>query len=108
MRAATYGYVSANEIGGSNIDVDIVRQGRSMITTHATVTQNGVTITVGRFHHSTTRAGHVFSDVVPPPPRPAGTVRLAPDTPAHFRNVEIHLHPDTTLFGGADRAEWVA
>ena len=108
LRAATFGYVSASDIGESTIDVNIIRQGRSMITSHATVTQNKVTTTVGRFHHSTTRTGHVFSDVEPPPTRPAGTVRLDPDTPNHFRNVETHLHPDTTLFGSAERAEWVA
>ncbi len=108
LRAATFGYVNANDIGGSTIDVDIIRRGRSMVTTHATVTQNDATTTVGRFHHSTSRPGQQFSDLEPPSSKPAGAVRLAPPSPNHFRNVDTYLHPDTTLFGGADRAEWIA
>jgi hypothetical protein len=73
------------------------------------VTQGGKTTTVARFHHSTPWDGAKFSDAPPMPTRPAGIVRLErAELPAHINNVETHLHPDTTLFGGAERAEWIA
>jgi hypothetical protein len=53
--------------------------------------------------------GGELDDAPAMPERPAGTVRLAwGEQPAHLNNVETHLHPDTTLFGGTERAEWVA
>lgn len=53
LRAATFGYVSGNVIGDLTIDVEVVRRGRSMVTSHARTTQAGKTTTVARFHHST-------------------------------------------------------
>ena len=37
LRAATFGYVSGNTIGDLIIDIDVIRRGRSMATTHARV-----------------------------------------------------------------------
>lgn len=109
LRAATFGYVSGNTIGDLTVDVEVIRRGRSMVTTHARTTQAGKTTTVARFHHSTPWEGPAYSDAPVMPERPPGTVRLeVSDRPAHVNNVETHLHPDTTVFAGAARAEWLA
>ncbi len=109
LRAATFGYVRGNVIGDLEVSVHVVRRGRSLVTTHATVTQEDRTTTVARFHHSPPWEGIELSDVPAPPERPDGTVRLyLGDRPAHLNNVETHLHPDTTLFAGNERAEWIA
>lgn len=108
LRSATFGYVSGNVVGDLEITIDVVRRGRSMTTTHATVAQNGKTTTVARLHHSGPWDGMDYSDVPPPPARPADTVRLEFPPPAHLNNVETHLHPASVVFGGADRSEWVA
>lgn len=109
LRSATFGYVSGNTVGDVAIEVDVVRRGRAMVTTHARVRQGDKVTTVARLHHSTPWEGPAFSDAPPPAPRPPGAVRLHwGEAPAHLNNVETWLHPDTTLFGGADRAEWIA
>ncbi|HEY5336032.1 MAG TPA: acyl-CoA thioesterase domain-containing protein, partial [Mycobacteriales bacterium] len=109
LRAATFGYVSGNSVGDLTIDVEVIRRGRTMITTHARTSQQGKTTTIARFHHSTPRGGPEFSDAPPPAVRPADTVHLhRGDKPAHLNNVETYLHPSTTLFAGTDRAEWIA
>lgn len=109
LRSATFGYVSGNTEGDLDIDVEVVRRGRALVTTHARTSQRGKTTTVARFHHSPPWEGAEYSDAPPPPQRPEGTVRLHwGDEPAHLNNVETHLHPGTTLFAGADRAEWIA
>ncbi len=109
LRAATFGYASGNVAGEFEIDVEVVRRGRAMVTTHTRTTQAGKTTTVGRLHHSTPWDGPAFSDVAAMPTRPAGRelVPLAGNV-AHLRNVETYLHPDTTPFAGAARAEWIA
>jgi hypothetical protein len=48
LRAATFGYVSGNTVGDLTIDIEIIRRGRAMTTTHARVTQNDKTTTVNR------------------------------------------------------------
>src|SRR5437762_6574826 len=48
LRAATFGYVAGNTIGELNIDIEIIRRGRAMTTTHARVTQEDKTTTVAR------------------------------------------------------------
>jgi acyl-CoA thioesterase len=109
LRAATFGYVSGNVVGDLSIDVELVRRGRAMVTTHARTSQGGKTTTVARFHHSTPWEGAAYSDAPTMPGRPRDTVRLhRPGSLSHLNNVETHLHPDTTVFGGADRAEWLA
>ncbi|MGB6059748.1 MAG: thioesterase family protein [Microthrixaceae bacterium] len=109
LRAATFGYVSGNTIGDLGIDVEVIRRGRAMVTTHARTRQGDKTTTVARFHHSTPWDGAEFSDAPPMPVRPEGTVRLKwGDEPAHLNNVETYLHPDTALFAGTERAEWLA
>jgi hypothetical protein len=35
------GYVSGNTVGDLTVDIDIIRRGRAMTTTHARITQNG-------------------------------------------------------------------
>src|SRR5438874_12042253 len=37
LRAATFGYVAGNTVGDLNIDIEIIRRGRAMTTTHARV-----------------------------------------------------------------------
>lgn len=108
LRAATLGYVTGNELGESSIAVDIVRSGRSMTTSHAIVTQADRVTTVGRFHHSAPRPGLEYSDVEPLPSKPADAVRLERASASHLMNVETFLDAETTMFGGADRAEWKA
>jgi acyl-CoA thioesterase len=109
LRAATFGYVRGNQIGHLDIDVEVVRRGRAMVSSHVVVRQDSKPTTVARLHHSTPWEGAVYSDAPPPAIRPEATVRLArPGSAAHINNVETHLHPDTTVFGGADRAEWIA
>src|SRR5439155_25307519 len=53
LRAATFGYVSGNIVGDLIVDIEIIRRGRAMSTTHARVTQGDKTTTVARLHHST-------------------------------------------------------
>ena len=108
LRAATFGYVSGNTVGDLAIDVEVIRRGRAMTTTHARVSQDGKTTTVGRLHHSTPWDGLVYSDAPPPSPKHDDAFRLEFPPPAHLNNVETYLHPDTALLGGADRSEWVA
>jgi len=108
LRAATFGYVSGNTVGDLTIDIEIIRRGRAMTTTHARVTQGDKTTTVARFHHSTPWEGLEFSDVRPLANKPDGAIRLQSLPPAHLNNTETYLHPDTTLFAGASRAEWLA
>ncbi|MEZ5219229.1 MAG: thioesterase family protein [Ilumatobacteraceae bacterium] len=108
LRAATIGYVSGTVVGDLDIEVDVVRRGRSLVTTHASTTQDGKTTTVARFHHSTPWDGVEFSDAMPSPPMPPDAERLDRERPAHVNNVETYLHPSTQLFGGAERAEWLA
>lgn len=109
LRAATFGYVSGNTRGDLALDVEVVRRGRAMVTTHVRTSQGGKTTTVARLHHSTPWDGPEYSAVPPPPVRPPGTVRLhRPDQASHLNNVETWLHPDTMLFAGNERAEWLA
>ncbi len=108
LRAATFGYVAGNTVGDLNIDIEIIRRGRAMTTTHARVTQGDKTTTVARFHHSTPWEGLEFSDVRPPATKPDNAIRLQAPSPAHLNNTETYLHPETTLYVGADRAEWLA
>jgi acyl-CoA thioesterase len=108
LRAATFGYVSGNTVGDLTIDIEIIRRGRAMSTTHARVTQGDKTTTVARMHYSTPWDGLEFSDVPPPTTRPRDAVRLQVLRPAHLNNTETYLHPDTALFVGAERAEWLA
>jgi acyl-CoA thioesterase len=108
LRAATFGYVRGNAVGSLDVDIDIIRRGRALTTTHVRVTQGDKTTTVARFHHSTPWEGLEFSDVPPPMTKPDDAVRLQVPPPAHLNNTETYLHPDTTCFGGADRAEWIA
>lgn len=109
LRAATLGYVAGNVVGDLTVDVDTVRRGRSLVTTHARTSQQGKTTTVARFHHSPPWEGMAYTDAPPMPERPPETVHLhRPGTPAHINNVETHLHPETALLAGADRAEWIA
>lgn len=109
MRAATFGYVSGNRIGDLDIDVELVRRGRAMIASHVRVAQDGRTTTVARLHHSSPWDGPAYSDAPPPPDRPSHPVLLDPTGRAnHLANVHTLLHPDTTVFAGADRSEWLA
>jgi acyl-coenzyme A thioesterase PaaI-like protein len=109
LRSATFGYVSGNSVGDLTIDVELVRRGRAMVTTHVRTVQCDKTTTVARFHHSAPWDGLEFSDAPPMPTKPARTVRLEiAGEAAHLNNVETHLHPDTTLFAGGERAEWIA
>ncbi|MFV0307191.1 MAG: thioesterase family protein [Desertimonas sp.] len=107
LRAATFGFVRTNRPGALDIDVDVVRRGRSMVTSHVTTSRAATVTTVGRTHHSAARDGHEFSDAAPAAPRPPDTVAFDPPAPNHFANVDLHLHPDTQPFCGADRAEWI-
>ncbi len=109
LRAATLGYVAGNVVGDIDVDVDVVRRGRSLVTTHVRTVQADRTTTVARFHHSQPWEGATYSDVPPPSPRPEGTTRLHREgARAHVNNVETHLHPDTQMLGGSERAEWIA
>lgn len=109
LRAATYGYVRGNTIGDLTVEVDVVRRGRALVTTHVRTVQDGKTTTVARFHHSPPWDGPAYSDAPPPPGRPDDTVELHfDDRPTHLNNVETHLDPRTTMFAGNERAEWIA
>jgi acyl-CoA thioesterase len=108
VRSATFGYVRGNVVGDLEVTVEVVRTGRAMTTTHATVTQDGRTTTVARLHHSAPWDGMAYSDVARPPPKHPDAVRLEFPPPAHLNNTETHLHPASVVFGGADRSEWVA
>ena len=109
LRAATVGYVAGNVVGDLTVEVETVRRGRSLVTTHARTRQQDKTTTVARFHHSPPWEGMSYSDVPPMPERPEGTVRLAgAGLPAHISNVEAHLHPHTGLLSGTERAEWIS
>lgn len=109
LRAATFGYVAGNMIGDIEIHVEVIRRGRALVTTQARTVQGDKTTTVARFHHSPPWDGLEYSDAPPPPDRPEATVRLhLPDQPAHLNNTETYLHPDTYLFAGNDRSEWIA
>lgn len=109
LRAATFGYASGNNVGDLTIDVEVIRRGRTMVTTHARTTQGDKVTTIARFHHSSPRGGPEYSAAPRPPVRPADAVRLRwGEQPAHLKNVETYLHPETGLFAGTDRAEWIA
>lgn len=108
LRAATFGYVSGNTVGDITVDIDVVRHGRAMITTHARVSQGDKTTTVARLHHSRPWDGSSYSDAPPPEAMPETAERIELPGPAHLNNVETYLHPATGLLGGADRSEWIA
>lgn len=109
LRAATFGYSSGNVAGDLTIEVEVVRRGRTMVTTHTRTVQHGKTTTVGRLHHAMPWEGAEYSDAPPPPVRPPEAVRLGfADRPAHLNNTETYHHPATSLFGGGERAEWLA
>ena len=108
LRAATFGYVNGTVAGEIEVEIDVVRQGRGLVTSHARVTQDGRTTVVGRMHHAATRDGVAFDHGPSRPARPDGTVPLRSDGAAHFGRVDTWLHPDTQLFVGAERAEWKA
>lgn len=108
LRAATFGFVRGNSIGDLTIDVDIIRHGRTMVTTHASTIQDGKTTMVARFHHASARDGLEFSDAPDPAARPADAVHVQQEPPSHINNVETYIHPATALFSGTDRAEWIA
>ncbi|HET8984942.1 MAG TPA: thioesterase family protein [Trueperaceae bacterium] len=108
LRAATFGYVSGNTVGDLSIDVEVVRQGRAMTTTHARVTQGDKVTTVARLHHSTPWKGMAYSDAPLPVAMPDGAQRLEYPPPGHLNNVETYLHPNTALLAGAARSEWLA
>lgn len=108
VRSATFGYVRGNVVGDLEITIDVVRRGRAMTTTHATVSQNGKTTTVARLHHSTPWDGMDYSDVPPPTPEHPGAVRLEFPPPSHLNNTETYLHPASVVLGGGDRSEWIA
>lgn len=108
VRAATFGYARGSSLGRLRLDVEVIRQGRALVTTHVTTTQDGRTTTIARLHHSTPWEGPQFSDAPTPPPHPEGTVRLEWPGRGHLNNVDAHLHPETLAFAGSDRAEWIA
>lgn len=108
LRAATFGYARGNTIGDLDLEVAVVRRGRTMVTSHVTVRQDGKPTTLGRLHHALARDGASFSELPPPASRPDGTVRVAFPPPMHLNNVETWLHPDTQPFAGGDHAEWIA
>lgn len=109
LRAATFGYVSGTVAGELDIEVEVVRQGRSLVTSHVRTVQQGRTTMVGRLHHSAPWEGARYSDAPPMPARPDGTVPLTGNERArHFDRVDTQLHPTTVRFGGGDRAEWLA
>ena len=109
LRAATFGYVSGNTVGDLAIDVEVIRRGRAMTTTHARVSQDGKTTTVGRFHHSTPWDGLDYSDVPPPPAKHDDAVRLEfppPGASQQRRDVPPPRH--RPCWAGRTAAEWVA
>jgi acyl-CoA thioesterase len=109
LRAATLGYVAGNTVGDLAVEIDLVRRGRSLVTTHARVSQGDKVTTVARFHHSTPWDGMTYSDIAPPDERPADAIRLhRPGERFHINNVETYLHPATQFLAGNERAEWVA
>lgn len=108
IRSATFGYSRGNSIGDLRLDVEVVRRGRALLTTHVVATQDDRTTTVARLHHSTSWEGAEFSDAPTPPERPDGTVRLEWPGRAHLNNVETHLDPSTLAFTQTERAEWIA
>lgn len=108
LRAATLGYVSGTNVGEVVVDVDVVRRGRSLVTSHVRTSQDGKTTVVGRFHHSLPWEGAVYSDAPPAPVRPADAVRADWDRPTHITKVETDVDPATVPFAGAERGEWRA
>lgn len=109
LRAATFGYASGNVPGELTIDVDVIRRGRTMVTAHASVTQNGKSTTLARLHFASPWDGVEFSDAPAPPQRPAELVRLDQNARVtHLNNVETHLDATTIPFSGAKRGEWRA
>lgn len=109
LRAASFGYLRGNRTGDLEIDVDVLRQGRALVSAEARVAQDGRATTVGRLHFSPPWEGLAYSDVPPPPPRPEQTVRIPPGQgPSHLDRVEAHFDADTLPLAGGDRAEWRA
>lgn len=108
LRAATFGYVNGNVVGDLTIDVEIVRRGRAMVTTHATVTQDRRTTTTARLHHSSPWDAMSYSDAPPPLALVEGAERVRFPGPAHLNQVETYLHPGTGLLAGTGRSEWIA
>ena len=113
LRAATFGYVQPNHVGESTIEVEIVRRGSSMVTTHAQVAHDGGITTVGRLHHSSARSGIEFSDVelLPRSPlRPFGSFRRSRFTSRTSRRTSIRrplrsaTHPAPSGGPGAGHA----
>ena len=109
LRAATFGYASGNVPGDLDINVEVIRRGRTMVTSHVTVTQNDKTTTVARLHHATPWEGIEFSDAPAPPVKPTELVRLDENARVtHLNNVETHLDAACIPFTGASRGEWRA
>lgn len=97
LRAATFGYLSTNEAGESDVDIDVVRQGRSVVTCHGRVSRDGKVITVARMHFSAPRSGLEFSDAPARGPKPDDTVRLERPSPSHDQARRWTLPPETHL-----------
>jgi acyl-CoA thioesterase len=109
LRAMTVGFARGSVEGPADIEVEVVRKGRTMVTTHARVLQGGGPSLLVRCHHSTPWDGLEYSDVPPAPVMPAGCTRLDINAPTrHLSNVETHLHPSTAMLGGGNRSEWLA
>jgi hypothetical protein len=57
LRSATFGYVSGNTVGDLTLDIDIIRRGRAMTTTHARITQNGAHAAAPERREAASRGG---------------------------------------------------
>src|SRR5262249_27115443 len=98
LRAATLGYVSGTNVGEVIVDVDVVRRGRSLVTSHVRASQDGKPTVVARFHHSLPWEGVVFSDAPAPLRRPADAVHVDWERPVHIGKVETYVDPATVPF----------
>lgn len=109
LRAATVGFVRGTEVGDLVIEVESVREGRLLTTSHVTTIQGGKVTTVSRFHHSAPSTGTEFSDVAPALSQPSEVVDVADwERPRHITKVDTLMSPSTVPFAGADRAQWLA
>ncbi|MCU1396571.1 MAG: TesB-like acyl-CoA thioesterase 1 [Ilumatobacteraceae bacterium] len=104
VRTVTATFLRPTEIGPAEIELEVIRSGRSFATIAATINQQGRAVTSTRITMLSPTAGNDWDTVVTDRPAPIG--ECAPFTPPpmikHFAQADLLIDPATVPTGGAD------